>query len=976
MPGPTEKKSVQYPITVYATDIGWHYVSREEAEKIRHFNASALIHKEQARGASLFFDDILFEKVRRFNPGYEPRKDELIRELTDQQLSISGNHEFLRYIRGEKTWFSKAENRDLNLVLIDFEHPERNEYQVTEEFTVFNGHYANREDVVFLINGVPVLVIECKNATKDEAIAIGIDQLRRYHRETPEMMVPQQLISVTESLGFSYGVTWNLSRRSIFNWKHDELGNLEAKIKSFCSVPQVLKFIRNYILFSEKDEVLNKYVLKQHQTEATELVIDRCLDQAKKRGLVWHTQGSGKTFTIIKTAELLYKAPKADKPTIILLLDRNELEDQMKRNLESLGIGAVSWAFSRVELDRLLEKNYRGLIVSMIHKFDKTDKVVNDRKNIYVLIDEAHRTTGGDLGTYLMAAIPNASLIGFTGTPVDKTAYGKGTFKIFGPDDPKGYLHKYSISDSIKDGTTLPLFYALAPNELRVPAEMLEKEFLSLAETEGISDIEELNKILQKAVQTRTFLKGRQRVETVAKYIVYHFRENVEPMGYKAFVVGVDREACSLYKEAIDKYLPPEYSRVVYTSAHNDGEKLKKHYLSELEEKAIRKDFATIEKLPKILIVTEKLLTGYDAPCLYAMYLDKPMRDHTLLQAIARVNRPYEDEEKETKKPHGFVLDFIGIFDKLEKALAFDSDEVNAVVKDIDLLKGLFKEKMDKEGAEYLKLISLPFDDKQTDKLLEVFKDKSLRAEFFRFYKQVETLYEIISPDQFLVPFIEPYKLLASMYSIIRNAFVKRVYADREFMRKTENLIKEHTEIYGLSELTDLFEINEKTIEEIKKNNQPSNLKVINLIKSIDKSVVDNPDDLVLLSLKQKAEAIQENYEDRQSTTEETLNKLESLLRRTAEQKKEQAEKQFDDITYFVYLLLVEKKMENPDAIAKSIREAFIRYPYWKESEAELIELRKQTLYAILKGSPGKTDEVALSFVDNFFSYLLKAYKI
>lgn len=976
MATPTEHKSVQFPTTVYATQIGWTFVSQSEAETLRRFDKQAPTPKEQARNASYFFDDLLYRKVKQFNPKYEYSKEELIRTLTGFQNNVYGNRDFLQMLRGEKTYFCQAENRDLNLQLIDFTNPKNNEYHVTEEYTVFNGHYANREDVVFLINGIPILVIECKNATKDEAIAIGIDQLRRYHRETPEMMMPQQIISVTESLGFSYGVTWNLVRRNIFNWKHEEIGNLEAKVKSFCAIPQVLNFIKNYILFAEKDEELNKFILKQHQTTAVEKVVDRCIEPDKKRGLVWHTQGSGKTFTIIKAAEMLYKAPKAEKPTIILLLDRNELEDQMKRNLESLGIGNVSWAFTRAELDRLLAKDYRGIVLSMIHKFDKTDGTINDRRNIYVLIDEAHRTTGGDLGTYLMAAIPHASLIGFTGTPVDKTAYGKGTFKVFGIDDEKGYLDKYSIADSIKDGTTLPLFYALAPNELRVPAELLEKEFLSLAETEGINDIEELNKILQKAVQTKTFLKAHQRVDTVAKYVAKHYKENVEPLGYKAFLVGVDREACALYKEALDKYLPPEYSQVVYTSAHNDGEVLKKYYLTDLEEKAVRKDFANIEKLPKILIVTEKLLTGYDAPCLYAMYLDKPMRDHTLLQAIARVNRPCENEERELKKPHGFVLDFIGIFDKLEKALAFDSDEVNAVVKDIDLLKNLFKQKMEKEGKEYLSLITHPFDDKQTDKLIEIFKDKSRRAEFIKFYKQIETLYEIISPDEFLLPFIEPYKTLSSMYAIVRNAFVKRVYADKEFMRKTEDLVKKNITMEGLSDPTDLFEINEKTIEEIKKNNKPDNLKVINLIKSIEKAVQDEPEDLVLLSMRQKAEAIRDGYEDRQATTEDTLIKLEALIKKTVEQKKEQAEKHFDDITYFVYLLLIEKKIQEPEAIARSIKEAFVKYPYWKESENELLELRKNVLFAVLKGDDTISDETAISFVDNFFDYLFKAFKI
>lgn len=178
---------------------------------------------------------------------------------------------------------------------------------------------------------------------------------------------------------------------------------------------------------------------------------------------------------MIKTAELLFKAPMAEKPTILLLIDRNELEDQMLKNLYSVGLNNVEPAEGIQDLRKLLKADYRGIIVSMVHKFRDMPADINLRKNIFVLIDNAHRTTGGDLGNYLMAAIPNASFIGFTGTPIDKTAYGRGTFKTFGIDDAKGYLHKYSIADSIPDGTTLPLFYGMAPNELLVPTEVLEK---------------------------------------------------------------------------------------------------------------------------------------------------------------------------------------------------------------------------------------------------------------------------------------------------------------------------------------------------------------------------------------------------------------------------------------------------------------------------------------------------------------------
>ena len=438
--------------------------------------------------------------------------------------------------------------------------------------------------MVFLINGIPVLVIECKNADKDEAIALGVDQIRRYHRETPELFVPEQLFTATDAIGFSYGVTWNTARRNIFNWKDEEIGQLEAKVKSFCAIPQVLSCLKDYIIFAEKDEELNKYVLSQHQTGAVGAILERALNPDRTRGLIWHTQGSGKTFTMIKAAELLFRAPAADKPTILLMIDRNELEDQMLKNLEAVGLSNLKHADSIAKLNRLLKDDYRGIIVTMIHKFHGMPANLNTRSNLYVLIDEAHRTTGGDLGNYLMAGLPNASYVGFTGTPVDKTVYGKGTFKTFGCEDDRGYLHKFSISDSIEDGTTLPLYYQLAPNEMLVPHETLDAEFLSLAEAEGVADIEELNKVLERAVNLKNFLKGKERIKRVARFVARHYREHVEPLGYKAFLVGVDREACAHYKHALDAEfdklgIPPDYSEVVYTGNNNDSALLKKFHL-------------------------------------------------------------------------------------------------------------------------------------------------------------------------------------------------------------------------------------------------------------------------------------------------------------------------------------------------------------------------------------------------------------
>ena len=237
MPKSSEHKTVQARILKYADQIGWTFVPREKAEKRRGFDPEASP-KDRSKGASLFFDNQLDAKVREFNPRYSEAEGVLLGKFRYLHADIYGNREFVEHLRNRGKYFDHEEKRERDLVLIDYDTPENNIFEVTEEFAYHNGHYGIREDVVFLINGIPVLVIECKNAGKDEAIALGVDQIRRYHRETPELFVPEQIFTATDAIGFSYGVTWNTVRRNIFNWKDEEVGKLEVKVKSFCAIPR------------------------------------------------------------------------------------------------------------------------------------------------------------------------------------------------------------------------------------------------------------------------------------------------------------------------------------------------------------------------------------------------------------------------------------------------------------------------------------------------------------------------------------------------------------------------------------------------------------------------------------------------------------------------------------------------------------------------------------------------------------------
>jgi type I restriction enzyme R subunit len=934
----TERSAVQNPMLKYAQEIGWEYVKPEDALAMR------------GSDTGLYFSGILEAQLIRMNPGVVDlsRTPDILRRLNLLKPTIEGNREAHSWMRGEQSVFVPDENRERNLKVIDFEKPENNLFQVTDEWcqkgTVFN----NRADVVFLINGIPVALAELKDATKQDGLALGVDQIRRYHRETPEMFVATQVFEVTQLLDFYYGVTWNTSRKNLFNWRDEQPGNYESKVKAFFNRPRFLRLVRDYVIFMTENDELTKKILRQHQTRAVEKVIQRVAEPTKRRGLIWHTQGSGKTLTMLTVAaKLLRETRGTEKPTVLMLIDRNELEGQLLKNIDGYGIKAVRVADSKKELQEILGSDYRGLVVSMIHKFDDIPANINTRDSVVILVDEAHRTTGGDLGNYLMGALPNATYIGFTGTPIDRLSRGQGTFKVFGSDDEQGYLDKYSIAESIQDGTTVTLNYALAPSDLMVDRDVLEKRFLSLAEAEGISDVEELNAILDRAVELKEMMKSPDRIKKIAKFVAEHFRQNVEPMGFKAFLVAVDREACALYKTALDMYLPADYSRVVFSPAHGDREELKAHYVNEEEEKNIRKNFIRKAENPKILIVTEKLLTGFDAPILYCMYLDKPMRDHVLLQAIARVNRPYEDDDGQVK-PYGFVLDFVGIFEKLENALAFDSDVVAAVIQNIDVLKQLFAKMMEGQAQEYLPWAK-GWDDKAKERAIGHFEDKERRGNFFKFFRQLQNVYEVISPDAFLRPFMDEYLALAELYALIRTAYGDRIYIDREVSNKTRELLQQHTVTGQLEIPGAVHTLGAEELAKLKQSDTSDTTKILNLRKILTATVADNGlKQPFLLSIGDRAEKLAEAYEDRQLTTQQALLEFEKLAREATEADAERQRLGLDENTFAIYktVSLVSPGFNGDQS--KSINALFDAHPDFRWNKQEESKVRTE-LYKSLR---------------------------
>ena len=927
----SERSAVQDPMLEYADEIGWKSVSRSEAMQMRHVETGR------------YFADVLKAQLMKLNRGIldESRCQEIVRQLTLLNPTLEGNQDALSRLRGERSIFVPTENRERNVTLIDFENPDNNLFHVTDEWTQKGTVHRNRADVVFLINGIPVAVVETKSANRRDGLAEGVDQIRRYQRETPEMFTTAQLFGVTQMLDFFYGVTWNISRKNLFNWKIDEPTNYEEKVKTFFDPERFLKVLRESIIFQSRDDGPTKVVLRQHQTRAVEKVIERVHHPNKRRGLIWHTQGSGKTLTMITVASrLLRGGGETEKPTVLMVVDRNELEGQLLNNLNGYGITMFEVAESKQRLQAILAADYRGLVVSMIHKFNDIPSNINTREGVIVLVDEAHRTTGGDLGNYLMAALPNATYIGFTGTPIDNLSQGEGTFRVFGVDDEQGYLDKYTIAESIEDGTTIPLNYALASSDLQVDRETLEQEFLREVAAQGVSDFEELDAILNRAVRLKEIMKASDRIDKVAMAVASHFRANVEPMGFKAFLVAVDREACALYKKALNEHLPLEYSEVVYSPYHQDSQDMKAYHRTDDEEKEIRKKFSDKNDQPKILIVTQKLLTGFDAPILYCIYLDKPMRDHVLLQAIARVNRPYEDDDG-LIKPYGFVLDFVGIFANLEKALAFDSDVVGSVIRNIDVLKGLFAKLIEEDAAQYLPLAE-GWDDRAKEHAIDYFEDKESREAFFKFFKQLQNIYTILSPDACLHPFIDDYQSLASLYKLIRNAYADRIYVDKELTAKTQKLLQEYTESNQFALPGSIQELNVNTLREIKQSYASDKVKVLNLRKILHKTVTEESQSKpFLISIGERAEALTEAYENGQLATQEALAAFEKLAEEYTEASRERAQMNLDENAYAVYTVLKGFAEDITPERVRALNRVFDQFPDYQWNEHQSSQLRR-----------------------------------
>ena len=807
--------------------VKWKYV---QAELLQREIDEVLVEKE------------LKEALCRLNPDIatNPDKaDEVIHKLRAILLTVNNvglvraNEEFSRWLRNEVTLPIGKNNEHVAVRLIDFDVLKNNSFVLSNQFKI-RTRETKIPDIVMFVNGIPLVVGEVKTPVRpsvswfDGAHDINVV----YENAIPQLFVPNVFSFATEGKEvFIGGVRTPLEFWSPWRMEDDkdELSHFitlqdVAKQLTHLLKPStlldILQFYTVYATNSKKKKI--KVVCRYQQYEGANAIVQRVRDGVIKKGLIWHFQGSGKSLLMLFAAQKLRKQQDLNNPTVIIVVDRVDLDTQITATFNTAEVPNMITTDSIKKLHKLLEHDTRKIIITMIHKFKDAYPDMNKRENVIVLVDEAHRTQEGDLGRKMRMALPNAFLFGLTGTPINKA--DKNTFWAFGAEqDSGGYMSRYTFQESIRDNATLPLHF-----EPRLPDYHIDKEGLDVAFKEMANDLseEDRNKLSQKAAKMSVFLKSPERVTTIVADIIEHFQAHVEPEGLKAMIVTPDRYACIQYKEELDKLLNSEESEVVISSSANDDFEFKQKWAmdKDQQEKVIER-FNDIDAPLKFLIVTAKLLTGFDSPILQTMYLDKSLKDHTLLQAICRTNRLFPN------KTFGRIVDYFGVFDNTASALAFDEESVKKVITNLQELKDKIPEWMDKclQHFDGVDRSIGGFDGLQ--KAQDCINTNEKRDAFAKDFSVLTKLWEALSPDPILNTFEKDYKWLSQVYTSVKpGSDDNGRLLWHALGAQTTALIHEHIHVTGINHDMEEMVLDAEVIDDLMNKKDPKKAKEVMLI--------------------------------------------------------------------------------------------------------------------------------------------------
>jgi len=802
----TEASTIQAALVDRLTkpDLGWTELAADDLDRDE---TSPLVESD------------VVEALIKLNPSIaaEPERiDQILPKLRAVILSVTSeglvpaNEQMIDWLRGLKTHQFVGAPQAEPIRLLDLDDPTKNKLVVSTEVTYRVGtKKPRRYDLVLWVNGLPLVVGETKTPFSDPAKGLSKSWLNGardinlvYEVETPGFFVPNAFSFATEGKDFYFGPV-GLPAEMWQPWgKTDEerppLG-LKRAIRSaelLLAPEMVLEMIRTYTLYSTirsgSSAKAIKIVARYPQVEGVEALAGRAKDPERKQGLIWQHQGSGKTFlAAFACGKLRRELPGS---TVLVVLDRLDLTEQSSREFESAGVQRIKSAETKDQLRRMLSEDQRGVIITTIYRFAEAGHL-NDRDDIIVLVDEAHRTQEGTLGHDMRIALPKATYIGMTGTAISEK--DRDTFENFGhPDDPDHVLARYTPERSIEDGATLELIIETPRPDLQLDKAALDEAFDEMAAEEGLSE-EEKELLARKASKAKTLFKADARVQAICADIVDHYYSKVEPLGMKAQVVAFDRELCALYQNEIQRLLDErgegdETTVVMTVNDKDDPGEWRQYDRDRASEAKVKARFRDPADQLKFLIVTAKLLTGFDAPIEGVMYLDKPLRKHTLFQALTRTNRRWTNPETAQEKTHGLIVDYIGLGKEIADAMQVKARTGEKDPLALDTLKEELKVSLEDALERFKGIDTTDTGFQGLSEAQERMPDQERRDDFARDFLKVEALFELIWPDEGLRSIRDPYRWLAKVYESIQPAMTSDALLWQRLGAKTLELVNQH----------------------------------------------------------------------------------------------------------------------------------------------------------------------------------------
>ena len=738
--------------------------------------------------------DVLCERelltaITKLNPAVvdiPERVDEALPKVRGTILSavtdglLAANERMTTLLRGDSTIKFVGADEYVPLRLIDFDDESGNSFVVSEEVVFGTPGNSRRFDLVLWVNGIPLVVIETKTPVKASVSWLNAarDITNVYAVERPSFFAPNVLCVATEGRELHYGAvgqgaeSWLMWGSTADPYNMDGFERVQRSVDLLLTPARVLSILRDFTLFEQvPGGGVRKLIPRYPQVEAAEAIVQRVLSGGTQ-GLIWHYQGTGKSLLMAFAALMLLNDEAVGGPTVIVVLDRLDLIEQIERQFKTAGLPRVTTATSKDDLRQILKGDQRGIVLTTIFRFEGAGEL-NTRDNIIVFVDEAHRTQEGNLADDMREALPNARFFGLTGTPISDKE--RNTFKLFGdPNDPGYVLNTYSMERSIADGASVPVHVETRKVDFHLNRDAMDEAFALMADEEELTE-EQREFVSSKAAHIKTLLLNPDRITAVCTDILDHFQSKVAPTGMKAQIVAFDRELVVAYNAELTRMLAERGLNhavaVVMTvgTSKEEPQSWVEFALDRAQEAHVKARFNDPEDPLAFLIVTAKLLTGFDAPIEQVMYLDKPLRKHTLFQAITRTNRRFTHPQTGQEKTHGLIVDYIGLGNQIAAALkAADPDLGGQRPIDVDSLAAEFEARMELALERFSGIDRQDHSFIALQAAIQRLADTAAKDAFASDFTGVTTLWEFLDPHEVLDAHRADYKWLAQVYEAIK----------------------------------------------------------------------------------------------------------------------------------------------------------------------------------------------------------------